>query len=71
MMEMKAAVTWGIGEPFQIEDVELAAPLGCGIQTGAGAALNRLLKFYPFEEINRAFKESHEGKCIKAVLTME
>ena len=42
MMEMKAAVTWGIGEPFQIEDVELAAPLGCGIQTGAGAVLNRL-----------------------------
>ncbi len=33
--------------------------------------LDRLLKFYPFEEINRAFKESHEGKCIKAVLTME
>ena len=32
---------------------------------------DRLLKFYPFEEINRAFKESHEGKCIKAVLTME
>ena len=25
-MEMKAAVTRGIGEPFQIEDVELAAP---------------------------------------------
>lgn len=32
---------------------------------------DRLLKFYPFEEINRAFKESHEGKCIKAVMTME
>ena len=113
MMEMKAAVTWGVGEPFQIEDVELAAPLGCGIQTGAGDVtfniqqelmgeaksligivegdaipklfipklieyykdgrfpFDRLLKFYPFAEINRAFKESHEGKCIKAVLTME
>ncbi len=32
---------------------------------------DRLLKFNPFEEINRAFRESHEGKCIKAVLTME
>lgn len=32
---------------------------------------DRLIKFYPFEEINRAFEESHAGKCIKAVLTME
>lgn len=32
---------------------------------------DKLIKFYPFEEINTAFKESHEGKCIKAVLTME
>ena len=32
---------------------------------------DKLIKFYPFEEINTAFKESHEGKCIKAVLTMD
>ena len=25
-MKMKAAVTWGVGEPFSIEEVELAAP---------------------------------------------
>ena len=25
-MKMKAAVTWGVGRPFQLEDVELAAP---------------------------------------------
>ena len=31
---------------------------------------DKLIKFYPFEEINTAFKESHEGKCIKAVLVM-
>lgn len=31
---------------------------------------DKLIKFYPFEEINTAFKESHEGKCIKAVLEM-
>ena len=32
---------------------------------------DRLIKFYPFEEINRAFEESHRGVCIKAVLTMD
>lgn len=32
---------------------------------------DKLIKFYPFAEINTAFKESHEGKCIKAVLVME
>ena len=32
---------------------------------------DRLIKFYPFEEINRAFEESHKGVCIKAVLTMD
>ena len=32
---------------------------------------DKLIKFYPFEEINTAFKESHEGKCIKAVLVMD
>ena len=25
-MKMKAAVTWGVGQPFQLEEVELAAP---------------------------------------------
>ena len=32
---------------------------------------DRLIKFYPFEEINRAFEESHKGVCIKAVVTMD
>ncbi len=32
---------------------------------------DKLIKFYPFEEINTAFEESHKGKCIKAVLTMD
>ena len=29
------------------------------------------MKFYPFEKINEAIEESHQGKCIKAVLKME
>ena len=32
---------------------------------------DRLIKFYPFEDINKAFEESHKGVCIKAVLTMD
>ena len=32
---------------------------------------DKLIKSYPFEEINTAFRESHEEKCIKGVLTME
>ncbi len=31
---------------------------------------DKLIKFYPFEQINEAFEESHSGKCIKAVLRM-
>ncbi|MBQ0065231.1 MAG: NAD(P)-dependent alcohol dehydrogenase [Firmicutes bacterium] len=32
---------------------------------------DRLIKFYNFEDINEALEESHQGKCIKAVLRME
>lgn len=32
---------------------------------------DKLIKFYPFEQINEAFAESHSGKCIKAVLRMD
>lgn len=32
---------------------------------------DRLIRFYPFEQINEAFAESHGGACIKAVLKME
>ncbi len=32
---------------------------------------DKLIKFYPFEQINEAIEESHAGKCIKAVLRME
>ena len=32
---------------------------------------DRLVKYYPFSEINTAFKESHEGVCIKAILKMD
>ena len=32
---------------------------------------DRLIHFYPFEQINEAFEDSHSGKCIKAVLRME
>lgn len=32
---------------------------------------DKLIKFYPFEEINEAQAESDAGKCIKAVLRME
>ena len=33
--------------------------------------IDRLIKFYPFEQINEALEESHAGKCIKAVLRMD
>ncbi len=33
--------------------------------------IDKLMKFYPFEKINEAIEESHQGKCIKAVLKME
>lgn len=32
---------------------------------------DKLIKFYPFEQINQAFEESGAGKCIKAVLRMD
>lgn len=32
---------------------------------------DRLIKFYPFEQINEAFAASHSGDCIKAVLRMD
>ncbi len=32
---------------------------------------DKLVKFYPFEEINQAFEESGSGKCIKAILRMD
>ena len=32
---------------------------------------DRLLTFYPFAEIARAFEDSHSGKAIKPVLLME
>lgn len=31
---------------------------------------DRLIRFYPFEQINEAFAESRKGECIKAVLRM-
>ena len=32
---------------------------------------DKLIKFYPFEQINEAFEDSGSGKCIKAVLRMD
>ena len=32
---------------------------------------DRLVKFYPFSQINEAFAESHAGVCIKAILKMD
>jgi len=32
---------------------------------------DRLVKFYPFEQINEALADSHAGKCIKAILKMD
>lgn len=32
---------------------------------------DKLIQFYPFEQINEAFEESGSGKCIKAVLRMD
>ena len=32
---------------------------------------DKLVKFYPFEQINEAFADSSSGKCIKAILRME
>lgn len=33
--------------------------------------IDKIMKFYPFEEINQAFADSHGGNVIKAVLRME
>ena len=33
--------------------------------------VNRLMKFYAFDEINQAFEDSHKGEVIKAVLRMQ
>ena len=33
--------------------------------------VDKIMKFYPFDEINEAFEDSHSGKVIKAVLKME
>ena len=30
--------------------------------------IDRLIKFYPFEQINEALADSHSGKCVKAVV---
>ncbi len=32
---------------------------------------DKLIKFYPFEQINEAFEASNNGECIKAVLKMD
>ncbi|MCI5647878.1 MAG: NAD(P)-dependent alcohol dehydrogenase [Fusicatenibacter sp.] len=32
---------------------------------------DRLVKFYPFEQINKAVEDSHKGGCIKAILRMD
>lgn len=32
---------------------------------------DKLIRFYPFEQINEAFADSGEGKCIKAILRMD
>ena len=32
---------------------------------------DKLIKFYPFEQINEALEASHKGECIKAVLRMD
>ena len=32
---------------------------------------DKLVKFYPFEKINEAIADSHNGGCIKAILRME
>lgn len=33
--------------------------------------IDRIMKFYPFSEINKAFEDSHNGTAMKAVLRME
>lgn len=33
--------------------------------------IDKLIKFYPFSEINQAFADSHNGKALKVVLRME
>ena len=33
--------------------------------------VDRLVKTYPLEEINRAVADQHAGKCVKVVLTMD
>ena len=33
--------------------------------------VDKLMKFYDFEDINQAFEDSHNGTAIKAVLRMD
>ena len=33
--------------------------------------IDRIMKFYRFEDINKAFEESHNGGAIKAVFWMD
>ena len=75
-MKIKAAVTYETGAPFVIEEVELAVPKVFIPQLldyyrRGQFPFDRLVKYYPFSEINTAFKESHEGVCIKAILRID
>ena len=33
--------------------------------------VDRIMQFYDFEDINRAYEDSLSGKCIKAVVRMK
>ena len=33
--------------------------------------VDRIMSFYRFEDINRAYEDSNSGKCIKAVVRMK
>lgn len=41
------------------------------IQPDDKSLIDKLMKFYPFEQINEALVESHAGKCSKVVLKIE
>lgn len=48
---------------------ELFIPYLMRLQRGGRFPFEKLIKTYPFAEINQAIRDQHAGKCVKAVLT--
>jgi aryl-alcohol dehydrogenase len=52
-------------------DPDIFIPQLIALHAAGRLPLERLVKTYPFAEINRAIADQHAGKCVKVVLLME